>query len=595
MKRPPSSLAIFLRIDRRATALGWTAALLLLCLLGSACLIPSKRRECSSHRTCRQEYGPTHLCASDGICEARPCETDGVCRTEFGATAECREGRCQLRRCSSDGDCRNAFGPTARCRSGVCRRASCESDRACRSSFGPTARCSDGTCEKLDKSAFLDAPCDFSTSGPVFEQGTYNIGVILALDPDFKFHGLIEPIADAFRLAQSDINAVSGVDGHPLGLIFCDTRGENARARRAAQHLADIGVEAVVGPDLSSYTVEIAPDPLAANQILTISPSATSPALSNIGDDDYFWRTAPSDEIQTRALASLVDQIPAKVQSVPDDPTERTTVMVTRAEDSYANGLRSGVVEHLPSDTVERIHSLSYSNEGRSDFEDYRPIARKIASKKPDLVMLWGLSEVWNIIRLADRELQGAGIDDTIFVTADGGKDSEQAAQTDSSRSGSGLTPLTGRIWGTVPRSLRADEYNPYKLFKSTWATAYATSADEHAFVANAYDAVYLVAFAAAHAGRFHGPALRDGMRRIAEDGGVDIVAGQQQFQKGVRALQGGDSIAFRGASGPIDFNESGGPSSANIALWCYKNGTIESEGDLLKAGSTDFRMQTCN
>ena len=63
-------------------------------------------------------------------------------------------------------------------------------------------------------------------------------------------------------------------------------------------------VAAIVGADCSGVTTAIANNVAIPNGVVMISPSATSPALSTIKDDGYFFRTAPSDARQGEILAA---------------------------------------------------------------------------------------------------------------------------------------------------------------------------------------------------------------------------------------------------------------------------------------------------
>jgi branched-chain amino acid transport system substrate-binding protein len=44
------------------------------------------------------------------------------------------------------------------------------------------------------------------------------------------------------------------------------------------------------------------------NGVVMISPSATSPALSTIEDDGYFFRTAPSDARQGEIIGDILER-----------------------------------------------------------------------------------------------------------------------------------------------------------------------------------------------------------------------------------------------------------------------------------------------
>ena len=61
-----------------------------------------------------------------------------------------------------------------------------------------------------------------------------------------------------------------------------------------------------MGADCSGVTTAIANNVAVPNGVTMISPSATSPALSTIADNGYFFRTAPSDARQGQILAEIV-------------------------------------------------------------------------------------------------------------------------------------------------------------------------------------------------------------------------------------------------------------------------------------------------
>lgn len=60
-----------------------------------------------------------------------------------------------------------------------------------------------------------------------------------------------------------------------------------------------------MGADCSGVTTAIANNVAVPNGVAMISPSATSPALSTIADNGYFFRTAPSDARQGQVLAEI--------------------------------------------------------------------------------------------------------------------------------------------------------------------------------------------------------------------------------------------------------------------------------------------------
>ena len=78
-------------------------------------------------------------------------------------------------------------------------------------------------------------------------------------------------------------------------------------ATSAAERLVTSdNVAAIMGADCSGVTTAIANNVAVPNGVTMISPSATSPALTDIDDKGYFFRTAPSDARQGQVLAQVV-------------------------------------------------------------------------------------------------------------------------------------------------------------------------------------------------------------------------------------------------------------------------------------------------
>jgi branched-chain amino acid transport system substrate-binding protein len=65
-------------------------------------------------------------------------------------------------------------------------------------------------------------------------------------------------------------------------------------------------VSGIVGADCSGVTTAILTNVALANGMVMISPSATSPALSTVKDNNLFFRTAPSDARQGAVMTSVI-------------------------------------------------------------------------------------------------------------------------------------------------------------------------------------------------------------------------------------------------------------------------------------------------
>jgi len=122
------------------------------------------------------------------------------------------------------------------------------------------------------------------------------IGVMLPLSGDVASYGLL--VQKSLELAKKDL----GMDN--VELIYEDSLCEGTAAATAINKLISIdGVQAVVGELCSGATLAAAPI-AERNKVVLISPSSTSPDLTEAGD--YIFRTIPSDTLQGAFGAKLV-------------------------------------------------------------------------------------------------------------------------------------------------------------------------------------------------------------------------------------------------------------------------------------------------
>ena len=108
----------------------------------------------------------------------------------------------------------------------------------------------------------------------------------------------------AFKIAIDIVN-----NDPQYGVTFtyetADTGGNPTTGAAAAEALIMNGARAIVGPALSSVSLEVQ-KVCAMHSVPCMSYSSTSSALSSgTGDGAWFFRVVPTDEYQGRALADL--------------------------------------------------------------------------------------------------------------------------------------------------------------------------------------------------------------------------------------------------------------------------------------------------
>jgi branched-chain amino acid transport system substrate-binding protein len=107
----------------------------------------------------------------------------------------------------------------------------------------------------------------------------------------------------AAELAVEQINAAGGVRGRPLELVVLDDSATAEGAVAVARQLAeDPAVVAVVGHLTSGATLAAAPVYGGANPVAVVSPSASSPLVTDAGP--WVFRVCPTDALHGARLAS---------------------------------------------------------------------------------------------------------------------------------------------------------------------------------------------------------------------------------------------------------------------------------------------------
>ncbi len=136
----------------------------------------------------------------------------------------------------------------------------------------------------------------------------------------------------AAELAVQEINAQGGVRGRPLRLVARDDSAMAEVAVRVAEELAETpGLVAVIGHLTSTATLAAAPIyNRSRNPVLEISPSASSPAVTDAGA--FTFRVCPDDGVHGARLAVWASD-------------RARSVGVIYQNDDYGRGIRTTFVQ----------------------------------------------------------------------------------------------------------------------------------------------------------------------------------------------------------------------------------------------------------
>jgi|HigsolmetaAR202D_1030399.scaffolds.fasta_scaffold18449_2 ABC-type branched-subunit amino acid transport system substrate-binding protein len=203
--------------------------------------------------------------------------------------------------------------------------------------------------------------------------------------------GAYPPMIAGVQLAVREINEAGGVLGKDVVWIDGDD-GTNPEVAKAtvAKHVQK-GVHVIIGAGASGISREVLPDVIRAGVVL-FSPSNTDAGLSTIDDAGLYFRTAPSDILQSRALADMI---------LRDGPRR---IAVVARKDSYGEGLQANVraeLERAGHGGPDQLKLLTYEPPAGPDAPpvDFTEGAREIKEFGADAVLVIGFGESARVIQ----------------------------------------------------------------------------------------------------------------------------------------------------------------------------------------------------
>ena len=355
------------------------------------------------------------------------------------------------------------------------------------------------------------------------------------------------PLRNAVALAASHVNRAGGVQGASMLIVSRDTAVNPVQGVDSARALVDVeNAVAIVGALSSGVTIAVASSVTIPQERVLISGASTAPSITVLEDNDFVFRTTPSDAAQGVVLANLAIEEGYK------------TAGIIYLNNAYGEGL---------ADQFEKTFTeLGGTVTGKSPHEDAQPTyvseLGKATEGNPDTLVTIsypGQAEIYL------REAIEGGYADT-FLFVDGVKSPEMAAKFGSDLDGT---------FGTAPGSPGRPEKT---LFESDYLNTYGYEVT-HPFMAEHYDATVLIALAAAKAGSTtDAAAIRDALRDVSNAPGVIVGPGRDGIFKAFSLIAEGKDVNYQGASGGVDLDENGdvfGP----IEIWKVEGGEIVSTG----------------
>ncbi len=343
--------------------------------------------------------------------------------------------------------------------------------------------------------------------------GTVKIGVVLSTT------GLLGPMGTdmmkAAELAAKEINAAGGVMGKQIELVKEDDTTDAAKCLERVKKMVEVdGVQVMVGGMISGAAMASGPY-ISGKGVLMVTPSATSPALSDQPWKEWLIRTTPHDAFQGAVLADFVLE-------------KGYTKLATMVQDNpYGIGLEKALVDALKAKGWQGKQVVSVHFDPAK--KDYRTELDTIKGNSPDVVLAVTYAEDGIIVFKQASEM---GLNQIAWLGCDGnygdGLFSEPTAAEFMANS---------LVAGTRAAGPSGATYNKF-------AAAYKaeTGKDSSVYCDTVYDAVKLIAAAMNKAGKTDGASVKAEMLNLGKN--------------------------YDGASGTITFDAKGDRVSGAFELW---------------------------
>ncbi len=363
--------------------------------------------------------------------------------------------------------------------------------------------------KKLILAAFL-----FASTMSTNTLADIKMGIILG------FTGPIESLTPAMAASAelafkeaSDSGKLLG--GQKISVERADsTCVDSAAATTAAEGLVSNGVVAIMGADCSGVTGAIATNVAVPNGVVMISPSATSPGLTDLNDNGYFFRTAPSDARGGQILADITKD--RKVKSV----------AITYTNNDYGKGLADVYKAAVEAHGI-KVTTVAAHEDGKAD---YSAEVATLASAGGDAVAVIGYIDQGGK-GIIQASLDSGAFDKFILsdgMIGDSLTDNFGKALNKSFGSLPGSTGKGAGVFAEVAKAGGIDSSGPY--------------------TGESYDAAALITLAMQAGGKADRATIQQNVMAVANAPGKKIYPGE--LGKALDLLAKGKAVNYEGATG---------------------------------------------
>ncbi len=387
--------------------------------------------------------------------------------------------------------------------------------------------------------------------------------------------GNTRALEGGLKVAQQQINSLGGILGRQIQFNIQDDATDPMVATTTIQTLLKAGVHGVIGPGASSQVVAVQ-GTLAMAQVVELSASATSPALTamQMSKQGWFFRTVPNDSLQGVAVAQFAIRGPS-----PDAGIGCRKIWVVHNDDSYGNNMAPVVESNfmMKGGTVLGDIKVPASNPEAGAFA--AQVAMMIAQPPDCMAMIVfppvGDELVHEMRNAIKADTSGHNWNSFFIIGTDGSYDPTFLTGGRTNPNDPSTSFVDG-VYGTNPDSNpQTPEYSEFKSLYIAQIGLASDQTDLDAYTSNEYDAAILLCLAIQAAGLNNPAAIRDKMFDVSRGMTSNATAfSPSHVGDAINSLKRGQDINYDGASGPVDFDDSGDVISGYI-IWQVQTGAF--------------------
>ncbi|WP_435347408.1 ABC transporter substrate-binding protein [Haloarchaeobius sp. HRN-SO-5] len=356
------------------------------------------------------------------------------------------------------------------------------------------------------------------------------VGAAIPFSGDLSDFG--EPMLNAMRMAQEDINAAGGPLGREVEVLDEDTGTDSTQGVNAANKLVETdGVSGLIGAVSSGVTISIAQSVTIPNEVLHITSASSSPTISTLDDDDLVFRTRTNDRFVAKVMARIIENEGA------------SSAAVIYVNNDFGRALADTFEATFSGTTTATV---GYSS-GQSSYEQ---ILSEAFSDDPDFIAFAGYPESGTTM-LSQWNEGGYGGNWVLHTSM----------LSEDVIGNVGADVING-MFGVRTRPPTGDATD---AFVSDYESAYPDADVFSPYSWNSYDALMSYCLAVHAAGTTDSGAVKEQMRTVSNPPG-DAVS-YDGFADGVSALDGGTEIDYSGPSGTVDYDDNGDVASDMVVV----------------------------